>query len=191
MCAPHSPARWRISSRGNGVPVRLEMGAAAGTPDGEGDAERGGRIGDDLLEHLLEGLPGRSAEQAEVPGVELDDGTPELPFRGAGSFCAAITGSGRLRAGFQSSDRPSGKPSCRRLLRRPCPASAGRRPCLRRKHKSRRPIWPGRGVPQDESRHCAGRRNRSMSFRVSKAGIARPLTDQQSQGHESRRQQVQ
>jgi hypothetical protein len=30
-----------------------------------------------------------------------------------------------------------------------------------------------------------------MSFRVSKAGIARPLTDQQSQGHESRRQQVQ
>jgi len=60
--------------------MRLEMQAAAVTPDGEGDAERGGRIGDDFLEHLLEGLPGRSAEQAEVPGVELDDGTQELPL---------------------------------------------------------------------------------------------------------------
>lgn len=56
------------------------MEAAAVTPDGQGDAERGGRIGDDLLEHLLEGMAGRSAEQAGVPGVELDDGTQELPW---------------------------------------------------------------------------------------------------------------
>jgi len=43
-----------------------EIEAISVTPDGEDDTGEGGGIGGNFLEHLLEGLPGRLAEQAGV-----------------------------------------------------------------------------------------------------------------------------
>ena len=37
--------------------------------NGDDDARQGGRVGGDFLKHLLEGLPGGFAEQAEFLGV--------------------------------------------------------------------------------------------------------------------------
>jgi len=51
---------------------------AAVTLDCNDDAGEGRGMGGNLLEHLPERLPGRLAEQAEIPAVVFENGAQEL-----------------------------------------------------------------------------------------------------------------
>jgi hypothetical protein len=69
------------SSAGDGVDMGMEVQAVSVALDRQDDARQGGRIGGDLLEHLLEGLPGGFAEQAEFFRVEFENGAQKLGDR--------------------------------------------------------------------------------------------------------------
>ena len=56
----------------------MKIQAVSVALDGDNDTREGGRIGGNLQEHLLDRLPGGFAEQAEVPGMVLEDGAQEL-----------------------------------------------------------------------------------------------------------------
>jgi len=68
---PDSPA-------GDGVDMRVKVQVVSVALNGDDDARQGGRVGGDFLKHLLEGLPGGFAEQAEFPGVVSEDGAQKL-----------------------------------------------------------------------------------------------------------------
>jgi len=68
---PDSPA-------GDGVDMRVKVQVVSVALNGDDDARQGGRVGGDFLKHLLEGLPGGFAEQAEFPGVVSEDGAHKL-----------------------------------------------------------------------------------------------------------------
>ena len=58
--------------------VGVEIEAVAVTLDRDDHAGEGRGIGGHLLEHLLERLPGRLAQQAEIPGVVFENGAQQL-----------------------------------------------------------------------------------------------------------------
>jgi|WetSurMetagenome_2_1015567.scaffolds.fasta_scaffold108678_4 hypothetical protein len=66
------------SSAGDGVDIGMKVKAVSVALNGDDDARQGGRVGGDFLKHLLEGLPGGFAEQAEFLGVILEDGAKKL-----------------------------------------------------------------------------------------------------------------
>ena len=68
---PNSPA-------GESMDVRMVIEPAAVTLDCNDDAGEGRGMGGNLLEHLPERLPGRLAEQAEIPAVVFENGAQEL-----------------------------------------------------------------------------------------------------------------
>jgi len=68
---PDSPA-------GDGVDMGMKVKVISVALNGDDDARQGGRVGGDFLKHLLEGLPGGFAEQAEFLGVVSEDGAQKL-----------------------------------------------------------------------------------------------------------------
>jgi len=66
------------SAAGESVDMRMEIEAVAVALDGDHDPRECGWIRGNLLEHLPEGLPGRLAEQAKIPGVVFENGAQEL-----------------------------------------------------------------------------------------------------------------
>lgn len=66
------------AAAGDGVDMGVKIQAVSVTLDGEDHARPGGRIDGNFPEHLLERLPGRLAEQAEILGVEPEDGAREF-----------------------------------------------------------------------------------------------------------------
>ena len=69
------------SAGGNGVDMGMEVQAGSVTLHRDDDTRQGGRIGGDLPEHLLDGLPGRFAEQAEVFRMVFEDWAEKLGDR--------------------------------------------------------------------------------------------------------------
>ena len=66
------------SLAGESMDVRMVVEPVAVTLDCDDHAGDGRGIGGNLLEHLLERLPGRLAEQAKIPGVVFENGAQEL-----------------------------------------------------------------------------------------------------------------
>jgi hypothetical protein len=58
--------------------MRMEIEAVAVALNGNDGTREGCRVRGALLGHLPEGLPGRRAEKAEVPGVVFENGAQEL-----------------------------------------------------------------------------------------------------------------
>jgi hypothetical protein len=66
------------SPTGDCVDMGMEIEIISVTLDGDYDAGKGGWIGSNFLEHFLESLPGRFAEQAELFGVVFENGAQEF-----------------------------------------------------------------------------------------------------------------
>jgi hypothetical protein len=63
---------------GDGVDMGMKVKVISVALNGNDGARQGGRVGSDFLKHLLEGLPGGFAEQAEFLRVVSEDGAQKL-----------------------------------------------------------------------------------------------------------------